>query len=62
MRIAAAVRRPELKELGMIAGSLEEQSLVAVGSSRLGLVVIELVEGHIGAVAELARRLEELLA
>lgn len=59
VRIAAAAPL-ELKALGMSADSPEERSLVVVGSSRLGLVAIELVEEHIGAVAELARRLEEL--
>lgn len=59
--VAVAVRRPELEELGMIAGSPEEQSLVAVGSSRLALVVIGLVEGHIGVVVGMACRPGELL-
>lgn len=57
VRIAAADVRLWLEVLGMIAGSLEERFLVAVDSSRFGLVVIESVEGHIGAVAGLARRL-----
>lgn len=58
--IAAVAVHLALGALGMIADSHGEQSLVVVGSSRPGLVVIELVGEYIGAVAGSARRLEEL--